>query len=92
MVRTWRRKRGKEKTSMGELIFGISLIFVLGMYIGWILSDWKNTTKYENILKLSTTMMGQSREIWERIVQTKRKEYGVQKKDVQQNTKKNTPK
>ena len=32
---------------MGELIFGISLIFVLGMYIGWILSDWKNTTKYE---------------------------------------------
>jgi len=77
---------------MGELIFGISLIFVLGMYIGWILSDWKNTTKYENILKLSTTMMGQSREIWERIVQTKRKEYGVQKKDVQQNTKKNTPK
>ena len=77
---------------MGELIFGISLIFVLGMYIGWILSDWKNTTKYENILKLSTTMMGQSREIWERNVQTKRKEYGVQKKDVQQNTKKNTPK
>jgi len=77
---------------MGELIFGISLIFVLGMYISWILSDWKNTTKYENILKLSTTMMGQSREIWERIVQTKRKEYGVQKKDVQQNTKKNTPK
>ena len=77
---------------MGELIFGISLIFVLGMYIGWILSDWKNTTKYENILKLSTTMMGQSREIWERIVQTKRKEYGVQKKEVQQNTKKNTPK
>ena len=65
---------------MGELIFGISLIFVLGMYIGWILSDWKNTTKYENILKLSTTMMGQSREIWERIVQTKRKEYGVQKR------------
>ena len=77
---------------MAELIFGILLIFVLGMFIGWILSDWKNSTKYENILKLSTTMMGQSREIWEKIIKAKRKEYGIQKKNVQQNTKKNSPK
>ncbi|SVB23028.1 uncharacterized protein METZ01_LOCUS175882 [marine metagenome] len=75
---------------MNELIFGILLIFGLGIIVGWYMSNTINKTRYESILKNSAMMMGMTREVWERIIKAKRMEHGVQKKNVQQDSEKNT--
>ena len=78
---------------MNELIFGILLIFGLGMIAGWYLSNMINGSRYESLLKNSAVMVTATREVWERIIKAKRiEQHGIQKKDVQQDSKKDTSK
>ena len=75
-----------------EIIIGIIIIFVLGIMVGWYISNIINKGRYESILKNSAVMMGMTREVWERIIKAKRIQHGIQEKDVQQDAKKDTSK
>ncbi len=78
---------------MDPLLIGIILIFGLGMIAGWYLSNMINGSRYESLLKNSAVMMTATREVWERIIKAKRiEQHGIQKKDVQQDSKKDTSK
>ena len=76
-----------------EIITGIILILGVGIIIGWYLSNIINGSKYESLLKNSAVMMTATREVWERIIKAKRiEQHGIQKKDVQQDSEKDTSK
>tara|TARA_B100000686_G_C16802886_1_gene987443 strand:+ start:3771 stop:4007 length:237 start_codon:yes stop_codon:yes gene_type:complete len=78
---------------MDPLLIGIILIFGLGMIAGWYLSNMINGSRYESLLKNSAVMMTATREVWERIIKAKRiEQHGIQKKDVQQDSEKDTSK
>ena len=78
---------------MDPLLIGIILIFGLGMIAGWYLSNMINGSRYECLLKNSPVMMTATREVWERIIKAKRiEQHGIQKKDVQQDSEKDTSK
>ena len=78
---------------MDPLLIGIILIFGLGMIAGWYLSNMINGSRYESLLKNSAVMMTATREVWERIIKAKRiEQHGSQKKDVQQDSEKDTSK
>ena len=78
---------------MDPLLIAIILIFGLGMIAGWYLSNMINGSRYESLLKNSAVMMTATREVWERIIKAKRiEQHGIQKKDVQQDSEKDTSK
>ena len=78
---------------MDPLLIGIILIFGLGMIAGWYLSNMINGSRYESLLKNSAVMMTATREVWERIIKAKRiEQHCIQKKDVQQDSEKDTSK